>query len=39
VVVAEHADEADEGGVVGKDPDDIGAPLDLLVASLSTKQR
>ena len=25
------ADEADDGGVVGEDPDDVGASLDLAV--------
>jgi hypothetical protein len=27
-------DQADDGGLVGKDPDHIGAPLDLLVDAL-----
>jgi len=33
VILFEHqgSDEADDGLVVGKDPDDVGAPLDLLV--------
>ena len=28
------ADETDDGGLVGKDVDDIGTPLDLLVETL-----
>ena len=30
----ERADEADDGVVVGKDPDDVGAALDLAVDAL-----
>ena len=35
VLVGEHGtDEADHGGVVGEDPDDVRASLDLLVEPL-----
>jgi hypothetical protein len=30
----QRADEADHGGVVREDPDDVGAPADLLVDPL-----
>jgi hypothetical protein len=31
---AEHADESEQGAVVGEDADDVGAPADLLVEAL-----
>jgi hypothetical protein len=31
---AQHPGEADQRGVVGEDPDDVGAPSDLLVEAL-----
>jgi hypothetical protein len=35
----EHRDQPDQAGVVGEDPDDVGAPRDLTVEALKRVRR